>query len=122
MKKSLPGSNLIYFPLVTRISCVGRYFSLLYFKQDSNSRINLPNNSPYFVELLSTVVQLLFSSHQPIGPQAYPVIYVVANPVLYVVCWTEKDQRNISTKLQREEKKNTTKPLKKNKTAKRKEQ
>ena len=24
---------------------------------------------------------LLFSSHQPIGPQPYPVIYVVANPV-----------------------------------------
>ena len=24
---------------------------------------------------------LLFSSHQPIGPQPYPVIHVVANPV-----------------------------------------
>ena len=24
---------------------------------------------------------MLFSSHEPIGPQPYPVIYVVANPV-----------------------------------------
>ena len=24
---------------------------------------------------------LLFSSHQPIGPQPYPIIHVVANPV-----------------------------------------
>ena len=30
---------------------------------------------------LSPLLLLLYSSHQPIGPQRYPVIYVVANPV-----------------------------------------
>ena len=30
---------------------------------------------------LLDVVLLLYSSHQPIGPQPHPAIYVVANPV-----------------------------------------
>ena len=34
-----------------------------------------------FTEIRFFAMLLLYSSHQPIGPQPYPVIYVVANPV-----------------------------------------
>ena len=37
--------------------------------------------SQFRILLLERLLLLLYSSHQPIGPQPYPVIYVVANPV-----------------------------------------
>ena len=51
----------------------------------------------------------MYSSHQPIGPQLYIVIFEAANEVYilrtYVVCWTGKYQRNIiSARLQRKHK------------------
>ena len=61
------------------------------------------------------LLMLLCYSHEPIGPQLYPVIYVVANLVLYVACWTGKDQRNIykaptrACKQKQKERKNDTK-------------
>ena len=55
---------------------------------------------------------LLCSSHQPIGPQPYPAIYVVANPVRSLL--DRENTRETSTKLQREHENKTKQKQDKN--------